>query len=87
MVRSIKTLLAELGEVVGPVPGLRGGGGAGAGSLAKHQDFVEAACAGAAKGRASRQRDCHFAGNPASSLLKRLLKGEGVQQNDSLADG
>ena len=35
----------------------------------------------------SRRRDCHFAGTPSSSLLKRLLKGEGVQQNDTLADG
>ena len=36
----------------------------------------------------SRRRDCLFAGiTPSSSLLKRLLKREGVQQNDSLADG
>ena len=39
-------------------------------------------------GRDSRRREfCHFAGTPSSSLLKRLLNGEGVQQNDSLADG
>ena len=37
-------------------------------------------------GRASCRRDCHFADSPSPSLLKRLLKGEGVQQNDSLAD-
>ena len=36
----------------------------------------------------SRRRDCDFAGTPSSSLLKRLLKGEGgEQQNGSLADG
>ena len=35
----------------------------------------------------SRRRDCHFADTPSPSLLKRLLKAEGVQQNDSLADG
>ena len=38
-------------------------------------------------GAASRQRDCHFAGAPSSTLLKRPLNGEGVQQNDSLAGG
>ena len=37
--------------------------------------------------RPSRRRDCHFADTPSPSTLKRLLKGEGVQQNDSLADG
>ena len=31
--------------------------------------------------------ECHFTDTPASSLLIRLLEGEGVQQNDSLADG
>ena len=35
----------------------------------------------------SRQRDCHFAGTPSSSLLKGLINESGVQQNDSLADG
>ena len=29
------------------------------------------------KGPNSRRRDCHFAGTPSSSLLKRLLTGEG----------
>ena len=28
-------------------------------------------------GQSSRRRDCHCAGIPSSSLLKRLLKGEG----------
>ena len=35
----------------------------------------------------SRRQDCHFTDALSSSLLKRLRKGEGVQQNDSLADG
>ena len=40
-------------------------------------------------GGGSRRLDCHFAGTPSPSLLKHLLKDEGVrlQQNDSLADG
>ena len=38
-------------------------------------------------GVTSRRRDCHFADIPSPSTLKHLLKGEGVQQNDSLADG
>ena len=38
-------------------------------------------------GLASRRRDCHFADIPSPSILKHLLQGEGVQQNDSLADG
>ena len=33
----------------------------------------------------SRRRDCHFANTPSPSLLKRPLKGLGVQQNDSLS--
>ena len=41
----------------------------------------------AGAGGLSRRRDCHFAGTQSPSLLKHLLKGEGVQQNDSLADG
>ena len=28
-------------------------------------------------GGASRRRDCHFTDTPSSSILKRLLKGEG----------
>ena len=36
---------------------------------------------------ASRRRDCHFTDIPSTSILKRLLKGEGVQQDDSLANG
>ena len=35
----------------------------------------------------SRRRDCHFADAPSPSVLKRLRKVEGVQQNDGLADG
>ena len=35
----------------------------------------------------SRRRDCHFDDTPFLSLLKHLIKVEGVQQNDSLADG
>ena len=35
----------------------------------------------------SRRRDCHFSDTPSPSLLNCLLKGEGVQQNDRLADG
>ena len=35
----------------------------------------------------SRRRDCHFTDIPSPSILKHLLKLEGVQQNDSLADG
>ena len=34
----------------------------------------------------SRRRDCHSADTPSPSLLKHLLKVEGVQQNDSLAE-
>ena len=34
----------------------------------------------------SRPRDCHLAGTPSSSPLKRLPRGMGVQQNYSLAD-
>ena len=40
-----------------------------------------------AGGRASRRRDCHFSDAPFPSILKHLLKLEGLQQNDSLADG
>ena len=42
---------------------------------------------GLGTGGVSRRRDCHFAGVPSTSLLKRLPKAEGVQQNYSLADG
>eukprot|EP01050_Picozoa_sp_SAG11_P025077 SAG11_NODE_5544_length_1530_cov_1.982530_3_plen_189_part_01 len=49
--RSIKTLLANIGDVDGPVPKLAGGAGGGQSNLSKHQDYVEAACAGPAKGR------------------------------------
>ena len=42
---------------------------------------------GPTTGPASRRRDCHSADTPSSSLLKRLRKGEGVQQNGSLTDG
>ena len=35
----------------------------------------------------SRRRDCHLTDTPSPSLLKHLLKVEGVQQNGSLADG
>ena len=35
----------------------------------------------------SNRRDSHIAEVPFPSMLKHLLKGEGVQQNDSLADG
>ena len=38
-------------------------------------------------GAASRRRDSHFADALSPSLLKNLLKVEGLQQNDSLADG
>ena len=38
-------------------------------------------------GLCSRRRDCHFDDTPFLSLLKHLIKVEGVQQNDSLADG
>ena len=38
-------------------------------------------------GETSWRRDCHFADTPSSSILKHLLEGEGMQQNDSLADG
>ena len=38
-------------------------------------------------GHSSRRRDCRFADALSPSLLKHLLEGEGVQQNDSLADG
>ena len=38
-------------------------------------------------GTVSRRRDCHFADIPSPLLLKHLLEGEGVQQNDILADG
>ena len=44
-------------------------------------------CSSWRAGCASRRRDCHFADIPSPLLLKRLLKGEGVQQDDSLADG
>ena len=32
-------------------------------------------------------RDCHFADSLSPSLLKHVLKVEGLQQNDSLANG
>ena len=38
-------------------------------------------------GEDSHWRDCHFADALSPSLLKHLLKVEGVQQNDTLADG
>ena len=38
-------------------------------------------------GSNSRRRDCHSADALSPSLLRHLLKVEGVQQNDSLADG
>ena len=38
-------------------------------------------------GQDSRRRDCHFDDTPFLALLKHLIKVEGVQQNDSLADG
>ena len=38
------------------------------------------------RGETSRRRDCHFADTPSPSALEHLLKGEGVQQNDSLTD-
>ena len=37
-------------------------------------------------GCSSRRRCCHSADAPSPPLLQRLLMGEGVQQNDSLAD-
>ena len=38
--------------------------------------------------QACRRREfCHFTDIPSPSLLKHLLNGEGVQQNDALADG
>ena len=46
-----------------------------------------ASLAGAFWGGGSYWRDCHSADALSPSLLKRLLKVEGVQQNDSLADG
>ena len=49
--RSIKTLLADIGDVDGPIPGLAGGAGGGQSNLAKHQAYVEAACEGPARGR------------------------------------
>ena len=51
-----------------------------AGTLQSDQQFAEA-------DTCSHRRDCHFADAIAPSILKHLLKGEGVQQNDSLADG
>ena len=35
----------------------------------------------------SHWRDCHFADALSPSLLKHLLKVEGVQQSGSVADG
>ena len=35
----------------------------------------------------SRRRDCHYTDTPVLSILIHLLKVEGVQQNDSLANG
>ena len=32
-----------------------------------------------------RRRDCHFAAPPSGSLLKHLLNGEGVQQDDNFS--
>jgi hypothetical protein len=49
--KSIKTLLASIGDVDGPVPQLSGGAGGGVSNLTKHQDYVEAACGGPARGR------------------------------------
>ena len=37
-------------------------------------------------GPSRRRKFCHFADTPFPSILKPLLKGAGVQQNDSLAD-
>ena len=34
-----------------------------------------------------RRRDCHLAGTPSPSLLKRLLQEEGVRQSGSLGEG
>ena len=41
----------------------------------------------ASSGDASHRRDCHFADATSPSLLKRLQRQRGTQQNDSLADG
>ena len=36
---------------------------------------------------ACRRRDCHFDDTPCLSLLKHIIKVQGVPSNDSLADG
>ena len=39
-------------------------------------------CPPGSRGSSSRRRGCHFAVTPSMFLLKCLVKGEGVQQND-----
>ena len=56
-------------------------------ALAADEHNIQTATRAHRAGADSRRRACHSAGTPSSSLLKRLLKGEGVQQSDSLADG
>ena len=70
-------LVEQEGQDVTDAVGQHAGGCRSASDLQRGGDQGAQHCAGAAGGGTSRQRDCHLAGTPSSSLPKRLLKGEG----------